>query len=115
MEFGFWRYLFAKHQFFAGGQSLLGIFPSKSLSTKEIQYNHTFIFSQLEKIDCLRNRIAHHEPICFETGKARKDTSYARSHYQLVRQMFQWMQIDETALLYGLDHIRQVCDTIDDL
>ena len=23
MEFGFWRYLFAKHQFFAGGQSLL--------------------------------------------------------------------------------------------
>ena len=115
MEFGFWRYLFAKHQFFAGGQSLLGIFPSKPSSTRDIQYNNTFVFGELEKINCLRNRIAHHEPICFQIGSAFKDTFYARSHYDLVRQFFRWMQIDETALLYGLDHIRKVCDTIDDL
>lgn len=26
-----------------------------------------------------------------------------------------WMQIDEAALLYGLDHINRICNDIDDL
>jgi hypothetical protein len=30
-------------------------------------------------------------------------------------QLFQWMQIDEEALLYGLDHINTVCYEIDSL
>jgi hypothetical protein len=33
----------------------------------------------------------------------------------IILQLFQWMQIDESALLYGLDHINTVCNEIDNL
>lgn len=115
MDFGFWRYLFAQPQFLAGGQKLLQVFPAKPPSTPAIQYNHTFVFNQLGQTNELRNRIAHHEPICFLTGQAVKDTTYARQRYSLILQLFQWMNIDEAALLYGLDHIITVCDEIDSL
>lgn len=113
LDFGFWRYLFAQPQFFAAGQSLLQIFPAKPTSTPAIQYNHSYVFNDLGKINDLRNRIAHHEPICFAVGQPVKDTTYARQHYNLILQFFQWMGIDEAALLYGLDHIVTVCDEID--
>lgn len=113
MDFGFWRYLFAQPQFYAAGQSLLAIFPAKPTSTQSIQYNQRYVFTHLGLINDLRNRIAHHEPICFQLGQAIKDTTYARQHYYLILQLFQWMSIDESALLYGLDHIVAVCDEID--
>ena len=113
MDFGFWRYLFAQPQFLAGGQTLLRIFPSKPTSSSTIQYNHTFVFHQLEQVNTLRNRIAHHEPVCFLSGQPVINTTYARQQYNLIRQLFQWMNIDEQSLLYGLDHITTVCNEID--
>lgn len=115
MDFGFWRYTFAKHQFFAGVQTLLNIFPGKQKSTLTIQYDHSYIFDVLEKINELRNRIAHHEPVCFILGQPTKSTIYARQNYGLILQLFQWMGIDEAALLYGLDHINTICNEIDNL
>lgn len=101
MDFGFWRYLFAQPQFYAGGQTLLRIFPSKPISNQTIQYNHSFIFNQLEQVNTLRNRIAHHEPVCFLPGQHVINTIYARQQYNLIRQLFQWMNI-EYALLTEL-------------
>lgn len=115
MEFGFWRYQFANPQFNAGGTLLMRAFPAKPRSTPATNYNHTFVFNQLEQINNLRNRIAHHEPICFLPGQPVKDTTYARQHYNLILQLFQWMSVDEAALLYGLDHIVTVCNEIDTL
>ncbi|MDR1130299.1 MAG: Abi family protein [Prevotellaceae bacterium] len=115
MDFGFWRYLFAQPQFYAGGQTLLRIFPSKPTSTSTVQYNHTFVFHQLEQINTLRNRIAHHEPVCFLQGNPVIKTIYARQQYNLLLQLFQWMNIDELSLLYGLDHITTICNEIDSL
>jgi hypothetical protein len=115
LDFGFWRYTFARHQFFAGGQSLLAIFSGKPGSTTANKYNHTYIFSELEKINILRNRLAHHEPICFLPGNPIKDTSFSRQRYQTILRLFQWMQIDETALLYGIDHVDDLLDSIDKL
>lgn len=115
MDFGFWRYTFAKHQFYSGGQTLLAVFPSKPASTPAVNYNNTYVFDELEKINDLRNRIAHHEPICFEIRTQIKSTVYARQHYNLIIQLFQWMAIDETALLYGLDHVNVICNKIDQL
>lgn len=115
MDFGFWRYTFARHQFFAGGQSLLAIFPAKPTSTRTNRYDHNYVFSKLEKINLLRNRLAHHEPVCFLPGYSIKDTTFPRLYYTLIRQFFQWMQIDETALLYGIDHIAIILGNIDRL
>jgi len=113
MDFGFWRYLFAQPQFRAGGQTLLQIFPSKPISSRTMQYNHTFVFNLLEQINTLRNRIAHHEPVCFSPSQPVINTTYARQQYNFILQLFQWMNIDEKSLLYGLDHITTVCNEID--
>ncbi len=115
LGFGVWRYLFANHQFNAAGRTLLRIFPAKPRSTATVQYNQSYVFNQLFQLNEIRNRIAHHEPICFQPGQPVKDTTYARQHYVLILQLFQWMTIDEAALLYGLDHINRVCADIDAL
>ena len=115
LGFGFWRFMFAQNQFNATGRILLRVFPSKPKSTQSNQYNNVYIFNQLAQLNDIRNRMAHHEPICFLPGQPIKDTTYARLNYNLIMQLFQWMQIDEEALLYGLDHINTVCYEIDNL
>ncbi len=115
LGFGFWRYLFAAHQYQYGGNSLLSIFPAKPRSTPQVQYNQRFVFNQLASLNSMRNRIAHHEPICFRPSSTIKDTTYTRQHYGAILQMFHWMGIDEASLLYGLDHINRICDEIDAL
>jgi hypothetical protein len=113
LGFGFWRFMFAQNQFNATGRIMLRVFPSKPTSTPTLQYNNTYIFNQLAKLNDIRNRIAHHEPICFLPAQPVKSTHYIRQHYNLILQLFQWMQIDERALLYGLDHINDTCNQID--
>jgi hypothetical protein len=115
LGFGFWRFMFAQNQFNATGRVLLRVFPSKPTSTPTIQYNNIYILNQLAQLNGIRNRMAHHEPICFLPGQPVKNTTYTRQHYNLILQLFQWMQINEAALLYGLDHINNVCNEIDNL
>jgi hypothetical protein len=112
MDFGFWRYTFAQHQFYAGGQSLMAIFPAKPKSIVALRYNQNYIFKELEKINNFRNRLAHHEPVCFAKGQAVIDTNSARQNYQRMVDLFKWMQINELELLYGIDHINGILDSI---
>jgi len=79
-----------------------------------MQYNQTYIFNILKNINKIRNRIAHHEPICFGVGNS-IDTTYARQQYGLILQLFQWMNIDAGELLYGLDGLSTICSKIDGL
>lgn len=115
LGFGFWRYMFAQHQFNATGRIMLRIFPSKPLSTPAIQYNNIYVFNQLARLNNIRNRMAHHEPICFIPQQPIKNTSFARQHYNTMLELFQWMRIDKSSLLYGLDHINALCNQIDEL
>ena len=115
MDFGFWRYLFSQPQFYAGGQSLLQIFPAKPKSSPTVQYNSRYVFNELEKINDIRNRIAHHEPICFNLGHAIINTTYAKQNYRLIKDLFNWMQISESALLYGIVHVNQIILKIDNI
>lgn len=115
LGFGFWRFMFADHQFKSTGSTLLRIFPSRPKSSPSLQYNQKYVFNQLAVINNLRNRIAHHEPICFVPGNSIISTAEIRQKYALILQFFQWMNIDEGKLLYGIDHIISVCDQIDSL
>jgi hypothetical protein len=115
MEFGIWKYMFSAPQYRATGRSLLSVFPNKPKSTPTTQYNNTYIFNELDKINMLRNRIAHHEPLCFTTGIVRPDTSYVLNKYFKLQVLFMWMNIDSHSLLYGLDHVKQVCSRINGL
>ena len=115
MEFGVWKYMFANPQYRAVGRTLLAIFPNKPRSSAEIQYNNTYIFNELDGINILRNRIAHHEPICFARRQSEIGTSYILNAYQTLHKLFLWMGIDSYSLLYGLDHVQLVCSKINGL
>lgn len=115
MEFGVWKYLFSSPQYRASGRILLGIFPNRPTSTRQVQYNNTFIFNELDHVNSLRNRIAHHEPICFSTGFANITTDYIDFIYQKILTLTEWLGIDSKRYLYGLDHVKCACDRINSL
>lgn len=115
MDFGFWKYMFSPTQFRLTGSVLLGIFPKKERSTPQRQYNHSYIFNELDKINTMRNRIAHHEPICFYLQDATICTTHVLNEYQKIQKLFMWMNVDSQALLYGLDHVQQICNKINEL
>ncbi|MCH5228287.1 MAG: Abi family protein [Muribaculaceae bacterium] len=115
MEFGIWKYMFANPQYRATARVLLNVFPNKPKSTAQKQYNNTYFFNALDGINILRNRVANHEPICFGLRQNTIDTSYIRNAYADILSLFSWMGIDGKSLLYGLDHVLNVCDKIGQL
>lgn len=115
MEFGVWKYMFSPLQFRLTGQCLLKVFPNKPKSSSLIQYNNSYIYNELDKVNSLRNRIAHHEPVCFRHKSPILDTSYILNEYQKIQTLFSWMEIDARSMLYGLDHVHQVCAKINNL
>ncbi len=115
MEFGIWKYMFSPIQYRVTGRNLLAIFPNKPKSSREMQYNQSYIFNELDKVNSLRNRIAHHETICFASNTFTIDTSYVINIYTKIKTLFSWMDIDSNSLLYGLDHINRVCSQINAL
>ena len=113
MEFGVWKYMFNNVQYRLTGRCLLNIFPDKPKSTQSCHYDNTFVYNDLDKINIFRNRIAHHEPICF--GNVRPaiiDTQGVRDCYACIIRLFQWMSINTKDLLYGIDHVSTVCNKI---
>lgn len=112
MEFGVWKYMFSNAVYALMGQTLLRIFPNKPLSSRQQQYDNSYIFQELDYINKLRNRIAHHEPICFNQSSVAIDTSYALNQYARMMRLFQWMDIDGVSLMFGLDHVADACSKI---
>jgi hypothetical protein len=108
MEFGVWKYMFSNAAYALMGQRLLHIFPNKPRSSRQHRYDNTYIFQELDYINKLRNRIAHHEPICFSRPSVTIDTSYVLNQYARMMKLFQWMNIDGPSLVYGLDYVAYV-------
>lgn len=111
MEFGVWKYMFSNVQYRLTGRILLNVFPLKPISSRQYQYDNAYIFHELDYINNIRNRIAHHEPICF--GRTVSiDTTYALNRYSRIIKLLQWMDVDPPRLLYGLDHVKKVCNQV---
>lgn len=115
MEFGTWKYMFSKIQYEATGQCLLKIFPSKPKSSKEAQYDRRYFFNELDHVNSLRNRLAHHEPICFTHDNDEVDLSYAKAEYNRIIKLFAWMQIDSKSLFGNLDKVQTTFSQIEKL
>lgn len=97
VSFGFWTHLFTRRPFALGGKSLLQIFPTRAKG-----FGQRAIYNELYKIKTFRNRIAHHEPICFDnTGT--KNTQLARDNYINVIKYIQFLGYPESHLYFGLD------------
>lgn len=115
MEFGVWKYMYSGPQYLATGRHLLNVFPNKPKSTRAFQYNNLYIFNELDSVNRLRNRIAHHEPVCFLHGVDQISTVYLVSIYDKIIELFDWMGIDSKSLLYGMDHVKKVCEEIENI
>ena len=115
LGFGFWRFLFARHQYRLAGRTLQHIFPNLPPTTRLVQYNAATIFDQLERVNKIRNRIAHHDPICFRHGMNQINTNFPLSYYNTIIELFNWLDINATELLYGLDKVNKLIDEINNL
>lgn len=111
MEFGVWKYMFNNVQYRLGGRYLLNIFPNKPRTTAQNRVDNSRIFQELDHINNIRNRIAHHEPICFGHPIS-IDTNYVLMNYARMMMLFNWMGIDAPRLMYGLDHVGDECSHI---
>lgn len=93
---GFWTYLFTKVPFQRGGKTLLTIFPHKTHSLGQ-----RTIYNELQTIKAFRNRIAHHEAICFNS-EGRKDIGPAKEYYALIQKYIGFLGFSDTHLFYGM-------------
>lgn len=100
LNFGFWRFQFGPKEFRAAGSNLHQIFVNRPHGT-----NHTSIFNRLQLINKLRNRIAHHEPICFDLARNSISTKYAINHFDEVITLLSWMDISHKELYYGINGV----------
>ncbi len=94
LNFGFWRFQFAPKEFRAAGSSLHHIFVKRPKGT-----NHTVIYNKLRLINNIRNRIAHYEPICFDSGGNNVSDFYIQSHQNEIFNLLDWMGIPYLNLL----------------
>ncbi|HEY4338034.1 MAG TPA: hypothetical protein VGM89_19120 [Puia sp.] len=109
LSFGFWRFMFAGNQYQAGGNTLLAIFPHLPARS-----NQNFVYQKLKKINSIRNRIAHHEPICFGTFNS-ISASYARNHFQEIADILGYLGIDRVHLFRGFKGIPEEANYIDSI
>ncbi len=101
LGFGFWRYLFAVKEFRAAGSSLLHIFPKRPIGKKISQ---SVIFDMLSDINRIRNRIAHHEPICFKINPILSlSDRYAQHDFRNIITLLDWMSFDPKQILKDLN------------
>ena len=107
LTMGFWTKLFSKKRYKRGGKTLLQIFPNKRKGK-----NQTDIYKDLTHIREFRNRIAHHEPICFD-GSGNISTVFARRHYQLICEYVSYMGQQPDNVIQWAEKPDGVLDKID--
>ena len=86
------------------------IFTKRPYGTKQKD-----IFQHLFKINEVRNRIAHYEPICLESKTQTISTGYALRRYNLIIELLKWLGCDPGKILYGVDGVMQIIKRISTL
>lgn len=111
--FGFWTYLFTKRNYKVGGKTLLQIFPMRPKGTTQKS-----VYSDITAIREFRNRVAHHEPICFDR-KGMISTAYMQRHYQLMKNYLGYMGWNAEEILQvvsrpdkGLKQVENLCEAM---
>lgn len=107
LTMGFWTMLFSRKRYKCGGKTLLQIFPSKRKGK-----NQTDVYKDLTHIREFRNRIAHHEPICFD-GSGNISTTFARSHYQLICDYISYMGQQPDNVIQWAERPDEILNKID--
>ncbi|MBQ7639893.1 MAG: Abi family protein [Bacteroidales bacterium] len=97
MTLGFWIHLFSRRPFALGGQSILRVFPQRDKGLGQ-----RVIYNELKTLKTFRNRIAHHEAICFDP-RGVKSSAQALANYLLLTKYARFLGYDEALLFDRLD------------
>ena len=95
VSFGFWTYLFNRIPYRSGGMNLLKIFPNRTSGLGQ-----RTIYNELQDIKSFRNRIAHHEAICFNSW-GNIDMQYAEEKLSLIKKYVIFLGYDPIELFWG--------------
>lgn len=98
LTLGFWRYQFAAKEYAASGSTLLKIFINRPFRVKQKD-----ILKRLIKINEIRNRIAHHEPICFDGAQI--STARTERRYHIILELLEWLGSNPKKILRGIDKV----------
>lgn len=110
LTLGFWTYQFATKQYAAAGSTLLQIFPNRPFGMSQ-----KTVFKNLMKINELRNRVAHYEPICFDKATGSISTDSVLRHYHLILELLHWLGCPSKKILYGIDNVPTGIKKINDI
>jgi hypothetical protein len=97
LSFGVWTFMFSDKCYRNSGKTLLQIFPNKTHGLKQSE-----IYKELEKIRTFRNRIAHHESLCFDRTGA-LGVEYVQEIFSLIAKYIGFLGYSTGELLFGVD------------
>ena len=109
LSLGVWILMFSRSCYKYSGKTLLQIFPNKTTGL-----NQRDIYSDLDKIRIFRNRIAHHEPLCFDTTGT-VNVMYAQEIFSSIIKYIGFMGYNTNELLYGVENPLSTIIKIDEL
>jgi len=107
LSLGTWTFLFSRNSYKKSGKTLLKIFPNKTHGL-----NQKDIYADLDKIRLFRNRIAHHEPLCFDPYET-INIAYAKEIYTLLIKYIVFLGYRTNEILYGVESPLPTIENID--
>ena len=109
LSLGIWTFMFSRNCYKNSGKTLLQIFPNKTHGL-----NQQDIYADLNKIRTFRNRLAHHEPLCFDSiGMV--NVAYVQNIFALIIKYIDFLGYNTNELLYGVENPLQTIIKIDEL
>ena len=109
LSFGVWTFLFSRNCYKNSGKTLLQIFPNKISGM-----NQSDFYKDMDSIRLFRNRIAHHEPLCFNANRE-IHVDYAENIYNLTIQYIQFMGYKAEDIFLGVEKPTSIIKKIKEL
>ena len=109
LSLGVWTFMFSRNCYRNSGKTLLRIFPNKTHGL-----NQKDIYADLDKMRTFRNRIAHHEPLCFDSLET-VNVIYVQEIFSLIIKYIDFLGYNTDELLYGVENPLQTIIKIDTL
>jgi hypothetical protein len=106
LSFGIWSYLFSRNCFRKSGKTLLRIFPNRPHGL-----NQRTVYKDLDDIRMFRNRIAHHEQICFNYGNV--DLGEAKRIARIIGEYLSYLGYEPSKILYGVETPSKMIEKIE--
>jgi hypothetical protein len=113
LSFGIWTIMFSDRCYKNSGKSILQIFPRKTHGLTQ-----SIIYKELDGIRKFRNRIAHHESLCFDKTGAISVTNAGEIH-SWISKYIGFLGFNTNELLFGVEsplptikRIEELCGSI---